>query len=162
MPKKHQGCCNKFRLFSKGAPLNHTACRKDRPGGEVSGSKLNVLLGQDPDDSNFMDPDNQHFVCARIMSKASEIKPSDPRLRRKAKPPQKAGASRRSRRVELLNPEREILDAGSINKIKETRILCGGRYIFADDEEDEEDEEEKEGGVKTRGKDRKYERVLDG
>ena len=49
----------------------------------MSGRKLNVLLGQDPDDTNFMDPDNQHFVCYPIKKKADEIKGGDSRLKKK-------------------------------------------------------------------------------
>ena len=52
----------------------------------MSGRQLNVLLGQDPDDTNFMDPDNQHFFCYTIKNKADEIHGGDARLR-KAKPP---------------------------------------------------------------------------
>ena len=81
----------------------------------MSGRKLNVLLGKDPDDTNFMDPGNQHYVCKRIVESAKKILPSDPRLR-KAIPPQKVSASRRSRRVELLNPDRKTLDADALKK----------------------------------------------
>ena len=112
MAKNYQVCCDQFRQLKD----NHKARRRDRPGGEVSGRKLNVLLGKDPDDINFMDPNNQHYVCRYMVDYcAKNIVPNDPRLR-KAKPPQKVSASRRSRRVELLNPERETLDAGSIKK----------------------------------------------
>ena len=49
-------------------------------GGDVSGRKLNVLLGQDPDAHNFMDPNNQYFVCYWIKKRANKIQSSDPRL----------------------------------------------------------------------------------
>ena len=103
----------------------------------MSGRKLNVLLGKDPDDTNFMDPDNQHYVCNPILESARKIQPNDPRLR-KAKPPQKVGAIRRSRRVELLNPDREKISEDSVKEIKEVRIFAGGRYYFDDWEGDEE------------------------
>ena len=139
MAKRFKGCCASFKNFSKADPLSHVACRRDRAGGLVSGRKLNVVLGKDPDDTKGMDPNTQHYVCSYMQSYcAKHILPNDPRLR-KAKPPKGVPASRRSRRVELLNPDRETLDAGSLKKMKEIRIFCGGRYIFAEDEEDEED-----------------------
>ena len=103
----------------------------------MSGRKLNVILRKDPDDSNFMDPSNQHYVCRPILDAAKKIQPNDPRLR-KAKPPQEVGASRRSRRVELLNPERGKINEDSVKELKEVRIFAGGRYYFDDEEDDEE------------------------
>ena len=88
MPKKFNCCGARFKEFSKAEPLNHGSCRRDRVGGLVSGRKLNVLLGKDPDDTNFMDPDNQHYVCKRIMESAKKILPADPRL--KKPPPQES------------------------------------------------------------------------
>ena len=84
-------------------------------GGDVSGRKLNVLLGQDPDDTNFMDPNNHHFFYS-VKKRADEIQPGDSRLR-KPKPAGNVGATRRSRRVELANPERKKLDEESVKKI---------------------------------------------
>ena len=79
MPKKYQACCAQFKQFA----VYHKTCRRDRAGGEVSGRKLNVLLGKDPDDTNFMDPDNQHYVCYAIKHKADAIKGGDSRLKKK-------------------------------------------------------------------------------
>ena len=67
---------------------------------------------------------------------------------RKTKPAGNAVATRRSRRVELLNPERKKLDADSIKNLKEVKIFAGGGYHFEDDEEDEEQAEEE---VSTEG-----------
>ena len=87
MAKKFKGCRASFKYFSKAEPLNHGTCRKDRVGGTVSGRKLNVLLGKDPDDTNFMDPNNQHHICRHIVGYcAKHILPNDPRLW-KANPP---------------------------------------------------------------------------
>ena len=97
MAPYQKSCCADFRKFC--VPLiGHRTCMKGgRKGGEVSGRKLNVLLEQDPDDKNFMDPDIQHFVCYRIKTKADAIKGGDSRLEKKA---DKAGGPiRRSRRV---------------------------------------------------------------
>ena len=116
-----------------------------RKGGEVSGRKLNVLLEQDPDDKNFMDPDIQHFVCYRIKTKADAIKGGDSRLKKKAGCP-----IRRSRRVEILNPARKKLDEKSVKKISKVAVFDGERYHFEDDT-DTEDELQAEEEVPTRG-----------
>ena len=109
--------------------------------GTMSGRKLNVLLGYDPGDNNFMDPNNQYFVCYLIKKKAGEIKSSDSRLR-KAKPLENVGATRCSRRVELMNLNHKKLDEDSIQNIKELWTFAGGWYVFKDDVEDEEKMEE--------------------
>ena len=82
MPRTQKFCCATFKSFS-GRLIDHKKCRKDKNGGEVSGRKLNVLLGKDPDDTNFMDPDNQHYVCYAIKHKADAIKGGDSRLKKK-------------------------------------------------------------------------------
>ena len=58
---------------------------------------------------------------------------------RKTKPAGNAVATRRSRRVELLNPERKKLDADSIKNLKKVKIFAGGQYHFEDEEQAEEE-----------------------
>ena len=114
MSKRFKGCCAPFKIFSKGDPLCHVICKRDRAGGLVSGRKLNVVLGKDPDDTKCMDPNTHHYVCRYMVDYcAKNVGPNDPRMR-KAKPPKGASASRSSRRVELLNPERKTLDADAL------------------------------------------------
>ena len=139
MPRKQIFCCATFKWLS-GRHIDHKRCRKDKNGGEVGGRKLNVLLGQDPDDTNFMDPEFQYFVCYAIKHKADQIKGGDSRLK-KAKPAGNEGGSRRSRRIEILNPARKKLDEDSVKKIKKVVIFDGLRYHFEDDVEDEEQAE---------------------
>ena len=105
MAPYQKSCCADFRTHS-GPLMGHRKCMKGRhSGGEVSGRKLNVLLGQDPDNKKFMDPDKQHFVCYWIKKKADAIKGGDGRLKKKAV---KGGDPiRRSRRVEALADELE-------------------------------------------------------
>ena len=88
----------------------------------MSGRKLNVLLGQDPDNTNFMDPDNQHFVCYTIKNKADAIQGDDSRLKM-AKPAGNEGGSRRSRRIEIFNPARKKLDEESVKKISKVVVF---------------------------------------
>ena len=45
---------------------------------------------------------------------------------------------RRSRRVELLNSEREKINEDSVKEFKAIKIFAGGRYYLDDEEEDEE------------------------
>ena len=116
----------------------------------MNGRKLNMLLGQDPDDHNFMDPNHQYVVCYWIQKKADEIKPRDSRLW-KLTPAENVGATWCSRRVELLNPERKQLDEGSIQNIQELTIFSGGRCIFEDDVGGEEKAEEEALAAKARG-----------
>ena len=103
--------------------LSHKTCVGDRAGGEVSGRKLNILLGQDPDDNLFMDPCNQHYVCAYVKKLAQQILPSDVRLYKKVLP-EKNGPIRRSRRVELLDSGRKKLDMATACNMKEVMIFC--------------------------------------
>ena len=87
-------------------------------GGLVSGRKFNVVLGKDPDDTKYMDPNTDQYVCRYMVDYcAKHVLTNDPRMW-KAKPPKGASASRRSRRVELLNPERKTLDADTLKKMK--------------------------------------------
>ena len=66
--------------------LSHKKCVGGSVVGEVSGRKLNILLGQDPDDNLFMNPCNQHYVCAYMKKLAQKITPGDVRLRKKVLP----------------------------------------------------------------------------
>ena len=122
MPSVKNSCCKDFKAFSKGL-IGHIKCTNDQAGGLVSGRRLNVLLNVGADSKDHMNTSKSYFVCRRILRKANLIKAQDTRLKRKCvfvEPRPK------SRRIEILNPNRKLFQQSDVENLRTFSIYCGG------------------------------------
>ena len=122
MVRQKTFCCQVFKNYAR--CIGHIQCCKDRPGTLVSGRKLNIILGVDADNKGHMDPANSYLVCHYILKKAKLISPQDSRLRRKQPTGcPTPGPTRKSRRLEIQNPERDKFQISDMNTLKGISVL---------------------------------------